>query len=248
MMSRDGAKAVFLYWLGGSGFVIKNKNWIIGIDLYLSDACQNARGEYKRLIPPPLDPADLKLDYLVATHEHRDHFDVGSIHTFLRSETNTKLIGPSTVIKECKKMGIENSRLIKLDRNESINLQRDKISGVFCDHGDQSLDAIGIILEIGGKSIYFTGDTCFRPDLYKLVPLNVPIDLLLVPINGKFGNPDAKEAAYIASWVKPITVIPCHYGLFREHGGNSDEFTKYCGSIVPEAKVEILAVGERFDL
>lgn len=240
--------SVFVYWLGGAGFVIKNGRTVIGIDLYLSDACRNEKEEFKRLIPPPLTPDDLRLDCLIATHEHGDHFDVGSLHRFVSEKTETKLIGTNTVIKECQKLGIDGSRLLSLDRNESICLDEIKISGVFCDHGDQSPDAIGMIMEIEGKSIYFTGDTCYRPDLYKLIPLKEQIDLLLVPINGTFGNPDPKDASYITAWVRPKAVVPCHFWLFKEHGGDPGAFYKHCREIAPDTEIKILAIGEEFCL
>lgn len=237
---------ILLYWLGGAGFVIKKGNTLIGIDIYLSDACRNERDDFKRLIPPPLEPEDIRLDYLISTHEHGDHFDVGSITKFINRETETKLICPATVAKESKKLGIASSSVIELNRNESVNLGDIKIAGVFCDHGTQSPDAIGVIIKIGGRTIYFTSDTCYRSDLYKLVPLKDNIDVLLVPINGKFGNPDSKDASYITSWVKPRIVVPCHFWLFKEHGGDPGEFIACCEEIAPDSKIAVLAIGEEF--
>lgn len=246
IMENDTSDYVFLYWLGGAGFVIKHKNLRIGIDLYLSDACRNEKEEFKRLIPPPLDAEEIMLDYLIATHEHGDHLDVGSLKKFISDKTDTKLIGTGTVLKESRKLGIQDSRIIKLDRNEDIDQGDFKISGVFADHGNQSLDAIGALIEIGGKNIYFTSDTCYRPDIYRLVPLKKEIDLLIVPINGTYGNPDSKDASYITAWVKPKTVVPCHFWLFKEHGGNPGEFVKYCREIAPTSRIKVLAVGEEF--
>jgi L-ascorbate 6-phosphate lactonase len=247
IMKKDaGAESVSLFWLGGAGFVFKYRDLVIGLDLYLSDSCRNDNGDFKRLVPPPVNAEDLELDYLISTHEHGDHLDTGSLSRLININTTTKLIGTGTVQKESLKLGISASRIIRLDRNESITLGQIKISAVFADHGNQSPDAIGVILELGGKRIYFTGDTCFRPDLHRLVPLNGDIDMLLVPINGKYGNPDSKDASYITAWVNPRTVIPCHYWLFKEHGGDPGEFAAVCREIAPGSNIAVLAIGEEF--
>ena len=235
-------------WTGGAGFVIRTDDMLIGLDLYLSDACMQSNDDFKRLIPPPFEPEEIKLDYLICTHEHGDHLDTGSLHKFINEKTNTMLVGTNTVVRECAKLGIASTRMIRLDRGESVRIGDVTVTAVLADHGDLSLDAIGVIISIGGKAIYFTGDTCFRPDLPKLVPLPEKIDVLIVPINGKYGNPDAKDAAYITAWVRPKTVIPCHYWLFKEHGGDPGLFGQYCRAIAPDAKVKILAVGERFEM
>lgn len=237
---------IFLYWLGGVGYIIKSADITIGLDIYLSDSCRNEKNDFKRLVPPPLNAGELRLDYLIATHEHGDHFDIGSIHEIVNKKARTKLIGPGAVMNMAKELGLGEDSLIRLDRNDSLEIGDMKITGVLSDHGEYSPDAIGVIIEIGGKRIYFTGDTCYRPDLPELIPIKGKIDLLLVPINGKFGNPDAKDASYITAWVKPEIVIPCHYWMFKEHGGDPGEFVKWCPQVCPSAKIEVLALGEQF--
>ena len=237
---------VSLYWLGGVGYIIKTNKITLGLDLYLSNSCMNKNGDFKRLIPSLMDAKDIELDYLIATHDHGDHFDVGSIQQFINDGTKTRLIGPDSVINAGKELGLAESKLVKLDRNEQIAVDGIKIRGVFADHGEYSPDAIGVIIEIEGKSIYFTGDTCYRVDFPQLVPIKDKIDLLIVPINGKFGNPDAKDASYITAWVKPQIVIPCHFWMFKEHGGDPGEFVKCCQEIAPSSKIVIPAIGEEF--
>lgn len=237
---------VCLYWFGGMGYIIKNKNHTIGLDIYLSDSCRNEKGDFKRLIPPPVKPQELKLDFLIATHDHGDHFDIGSIPLLLNEKTNTLLIGPVSVIESSKKMNINESKLIKLDRNETKSFNEIIFTGVFADHGKYSTDCIGIIINISKKSVYFTSDTCYRPDLPELIPIKDDIDVLIVPINGKFGNPDAKDASYITAWVKPKIVIPSHFWLFKEHGGDPGQFVDYCSVIAPDSRIEVLAIGEKF--
>ena len=239
----------FLYWLGGVAYIIKTSDMTIGLDLYLSDSCRNERDDFKRLVPAPVLAEELELDFLIATHEHNDHFDIGSIDGIINDKTKTRLIGPGTVMNMAKEeFGIDAKRLIRLDRNKNVEVNRLKISGVFSDHGEYSPDAIGVIIRIEGRSIYFTGDTCYRVDLPELIPIKGYIDLLIVPINGKYGNPDSKDAAYITAWVKPKTVIPCHFWMFKEHGGDPGAFIKYCSEIAPTSRILVPAIGEQLIL
>ena len=235
-----------VFWLGGAGFVIKHCDTVLGIDLYLSDACEGNDDYFKRLMPPPVSPEDIELDYLIVSHEHGDHLDRDSIHGFINHKKKTKLIGTSTVKKESLKLGVPENKILTLDRNESVDLDGFRVSAVYCDHGDGCPDAIGVIVGIGGKRIYFTGDTRYRPSLPGMVGSIGQIDLLIVPINGTFENPDAKDAAYIAAWVKPVVATPCHYWLFKEQCGNPAEFVERCAEIAPDTFVKILTVGEAY--
>lgn len=235
---------ILVYWAGGAGFVVKSKDVTFGIDLYLSDACKGADDAFKRLIPAPFEPDEIELDYLISTHDHGDHLDTGSLKNFINSSTKTKLIGPGSSLKLARDMGIDESRLVSLNRGDSLNLRGLKLKAVFADHGEQSLDAIGVIINLAGRSIYYTGDTCYRVDFPEFVKFDGKVDLLIVPINGKFGNPDSKDAAYFAAWVRPGIVVPCHFWLFKEHGGDPGTFSVYCNEIAPGVEVKVLAIGE----
>ena len=234
---------VAIYWLGGAGFIIKTGQSTIGVDLYLSDAVRSG-DDYKRLTLPPVAPGGLALDLLIASHEHGDHLDTGSIYELVGE--NTTLIGPDSVAELALKLGIAPRNIKAFNRGDIYNNHEYTIRAVAADHGDLSPLAIGFIMNVDGINIYFTGDTCFRIDLDELIDLKESIDILLVPINPAYGNPGAKGAANIASLMGAKTVIPCHYWQFKEHGGDPGEFLKSCIRISPKSDPKILAMGERF--
>ena len=235
---------VLLYWMGGAGYIIKTENMTYGLDLYLSNACEQDNDMFKRLVPAPANAENLKLDFLLSSHEHGDHLDEDSIHSFISKDNKTILVGPRDVVASSKRFGLDQSRVIELNRNETIEIGDMKIRTVTADHADLAPDAIGLIMEVSGKTIYFTGDTCFRTDIKELIELKEDIDVMLVPINGQYGNPDSLEAAYFAQLIKPKVVIPCHYWLFKEHGGDPGQFVKCAEEKAPLSKVKVLAVGE----
>jgi L-ascorbate 6-phosphate lactonase len=234
-----------LFWLGGTSYIIRSKQITIGLDLYLTNSCMQKDGSYNRMIPSPVKPEELELDYLIATHDHGDHFDLSCLKTLMGSKDSTLLIGPTSVKQAAVKSGISENKIIELNRGQEKSLEGLGIRAVMADHGEYAPDCIGVIMNIDGKRIYFTSDGTYRYDLSTLIDLGGKIDVLLVPINGKYGNPDSKEACYITDWVKPEKVMPAHFWMFAEHGGDPGLFQELCKNMVPVVKIVIPAMGEK---
>jgi L-ascorbate metabolism protein UlaG (beta-lactamase superfamily) len=70
----------------------------------------------------------------------------------------------------------------------------------------------GLIVEIGGKTIYHLGDTCLFGDL-ELIGRRHAVDVALVPIGGHY-TMDRDDAVEAVRMVAPRQVIPCHYDTF----------------------------------
>lgn len=233
---------VSIQWLGGAGFLIKYAEVCIGIDLYLSNSCMDREGNLKRLVPVPVDPNSLKMDFLIASHEHGDHLDQGCLTDWFSDDKRLKLIGPSITLASAK--DVPEDQKLRLDRGDSLALRENITAhGVFCDHGEQSPDCIGVLLALGDKTIYFTSDTCYRPDLQELTGIKNP-DVMLVPINPAYGNPGSDGAAKLTKMFSPKMVIPCHYWITKEHGGDPAEFESELLKVSSEIKSTTLAIGE----
>jgi L-ascorbate metabolism protein UlaG (beta-lactamase superfamily) len=70
----------------------------------------------------------------------------------------------------------------------------------------------GLVIELGGKRIYFTGDTALFSDL-ALPSKRGHIDLAVIPIGGHY-TMDRFDAVVAAELIKADQVIPSHYGTF----------------------------------
>ncbi|MBA3866463.1 MAG: metal-dependent hydrolase [Solirubrobacterales bacterium] len=70
----------------------------------------------------------------------------------------------------------------------------------------------GMIIKLGGKTIYHTGDTCLFGDL-KLIAERDPVDILMLPIGGHY-TMDRHDAVLAVEMVGAETVIPMHYDTF----------------------------------
>src|SRR2546422_814566 len=62
-----------------------------------------------------------------------------------------------------------------------------------------------------GRSVYHTSDTALHPLVLAAAPREP--DVMLVPINGKWGNPGPEQAAEFAATLRPRFVLPNHYDL-----------------------------------
>ncbi len=50
---------------------------------------------------------------------------------------------------------------------------------------------------------------------------------MIAPINGRFGNMDAKQMCLLAKSLTPHILIPFHFGMFGEHNGKIEDFSRY---------------------
>ncbi len=70
----------------------------------------------------------------------------------------------------------------------------------------------GLIIEMGGLTIYVAGDTCLFGDM-ELIGKRHGVDVALLPIGGHY-TMDRHDAAYAAELIGANKVIPIHYDTF----------------------------------
>lgn len=220
-MKCNGLRITFA---GQAGFILESSSgYTVGIDLYLSNCCQRYFG-FKRLMPYLYDPQELDLDLLIATHAHYDHFDPDSVPLVL-SNGKTELVAACDVKAEAQRLGLDESRITYLKEGEVFRNEDICVKAVPCDHGPETPDAIGLLIEMDSKRIYIAGDTAYREDNFSDPQLAEP-DVFIMPINGAFGNMDSVAGAKAAGVVRPKLCIPCHFWNFAEHGGDPAVFAK----------------------
>jgi L-ascorbate metabolism protein UlaG (beta-lactamase superfamily) len=105
------------------------------------------------------------------------------------------------------------------------------------EHGNPS----GLVIEIGGVTVYHAGDTCLFGDM-KLIAERDPIDVALLPIGGHY-TMDRHDAVVAAEFVGAETVIPMHYDTFPPIETDAGAF-KADVEAQTSAQVVVLAPGE----
>ncbi len=230
-----------VFFLGQAGFIFKTPGGeLCAIDPYLSDCCERYFG-FKRLMPHILDARELVLDTLILSHAHFDHFDPDSVPV-LMANGKTRMIGAKDTAAECERLGLKDN-ITYLSCGETVIAGEISVKGMPCDHGELAPDALGLLLNIAGKRIYIMGDTAYRPDLLDNPEIQ-GVDLLILPINGAFGNLNEEQAARVIATIKPSLAVPCHFWNFAEHGGDPGKFQKAMAQIAPDAAFRLMRQGE----
>jgi L-ascorbate metabolism protein UlaG (beta-lactamase superfamily) len=101
--------------------------------------------------------------------------------------------------------------------------------------------AAGLVINIGGKTVYHLGDTCLFGDM-KLIAERTPVDIALVPIGGHY-TMDRHDAVIAADLIGASTVIPMHYNTFPPIEADAEAFKADVESKT-SSKVVVLDPGE----
>lgn len=107
--------------------------------------------------------------------------------------------------------------------------------------GSYTTNPCGVVVTIGGKTVYHTGDTGLTLEMQLLAGT---VDLMLVPIGDNY-TMGVEDAARAVEFVKPKSVIPMHYNTWDLIRADPQAFRRLVGSA---ADVTILSPGESYTL
>lgn len=222
-----GPDQAALWFLGQAGYVIRSAGVTVAIDPYLTNSAAANAPEFTRLFPPPILPEDLRVDLFLVTHDHLDHLDPETIRRYPH-QTHTQFVAPRFAARKLIELGVPPQQVLRLDSGDLWNGPNLTIRGVFAlPTGADVLDTTGFLLTFAnGRNVYHTADTAFTPLLLQAAPKGV--EVLLAPINGKWGNLNAERAAELTAAVGPRYVLPNHYDLMALNSENPETFRWFC--------------------
>lgn len=220
-----------LWWLGQAGYIIKAEGITIAIDPYLSDAAAGTP-EFSRLYPPPMEPEELDVNVYIVTHDHLDHLDPETV-TRYRFKDRTLFVAPRQAARKLADLGVPERQLVVLHAGETWRFGVMELVGVFAlPTGTDVLDTTGYLIRFdNGRSVYHTSDTEFHPLVVAAAPRKP--EVMLVPINGKWGNPGPEKAALFTREIQPNHVLPNHYDLMALNAENPETFSWFCSQQGP---------------
>lgn len=149
-------------------------------------------------------------DVIFITHEHFDHYDIGSITNVKKS--SSIIVAPETMKDKLMKDGMADlSRDIFLSPGADVEIDGIKVKGVSAYNMTKPFHPktnnwLGYILEMDGVSYYIAGDT---DALEENKAINC--DIAFLPIGGGY-TMDKQEAYDFTEALMPKVVIPTHYG------------------------------------
>ena len=237
-LAQAPAGKVEVLWLGQSCFRITTPSGkVIVTDPWL---LQNPK------TPPAYKKLDAlgKIDALLVTHGHGDHFAdapaLAKMHNVpLRApgDMNATLVAlgilPAALAPRFNKGGtVEVAPGIKVtavraEHSSAINWRNPATEKDEVHFGGEPL---GYIIELeNGFIIYHAGDTAVFGDM-KYIGERYQPDLALVPIGGNFTMDPADAAYAVRELIRPKAVIPMHYGANPLAKGTAKEFVDAMGA------------------
>lgn len=213
----------------------------------------------RRKVGPGLKIEQLpKLDIILQSHTHWDHFHIPSIKKLAHEDTTMIISKNCTDLVE----GMTFKEVIELDEGDIHEHSEIRISTYKPHHWGQRVPwesedrgYNGYVIEKNGKTIFFSGDTGYGP-VFKQVRENHDVDLALLPIGAY--TPDEfrkvhmnpEDALRAKEELGAKRMIPFHFGSFRLSQESMSEPPNMLRELVEErdlSGVNILFNGEYYE-
>ena len=186
-----------------------------------------------------------KVDLILVTHAHFDHFADAPA---LAQLNNAPMYGPAGLNQSLVTLGILPTALSpRFGKGGTITpLGPDiKITATRAEHSSElnwrnpatgkdethvGGEPVGFIIELeNGFKIYHMGDTGLFGDM-KLIGEYYKPDLILIPIGGHFVMDPKDAAVSTREFLKPKYAIPIHYGTTPQLKGTPEEYISAMGN------------------
>jgi L-ascorbate metabolism protein UlaG (beta-lactamase superfamily) len=225
---------------------------------FLTDPVMGARiPAVKREIPPGLDISDLPpLTAVLISHAHYDHFDMATLRDL---PTEVPIILPPRTRGLAGSLG--DRPLVELGRWEHRDFPGARVTAVPADHygGRIMLDSLfrpasGYVIESGGVSVYFAGDTG-SSNAFQAIGARFDLDLALLPIGAyrprwimKWVHMNPPEALDAFQVLGADFMVPIHWGTFKLSLEPMDEPVRWLETVAEEKgltpRVIVVPAGE----
>jgi len=226
----------------------------IGGATILTDPWFSERAFYHPGEPVSHRPETLPhLDAVLISHEHYDHCDLKAFRRY--RDRHVPMIVADPVEATARKAGFTDVRPLKPWQAARVG----DIT-IHAAPGEHGVQEVTYVIEGGGRSVYFAGDTLLVPELLTLTERYGPLDLALLPINGLILRTDhdrqvvmnAEDAAELTAALRPGLVVPQHYAftggpigdrLFLRSDKDPERFVDAVHRRTPGQPVEIIEPG-----
>jgi len=169
----------------------------------------------RRGADPPAE-ARREVTAVLISHLHHDHLDLPSLRML---GAGTPIVAPRGAGRMLRRAGF--TSVDEIAAGESLRLGGAVLRAWPAVHdgrrgrwGDRA-PALGFVVEGGGRSVYFAGDTDLFPEMEELA--RPRLDLALLPVWGwgptlGAGHMDPRRAADAAALIRPRVAVPIHWG------------------------------------
>ena len=170
----------------------------------------------------PVSAEEVDPTHILVTHGHVDHLvDAAAV----AKRTGAPTLALVETGAWLGKQGVE--ELLQPNLGGTVTFDWGWVKLVQAFHSSETPDntvtyASGLVINIGGQTVYHLGDTCLFGDL-RLIAERTPVDVALIPIGGHW-TMDRHDAVVAADLIGAGTVVPCHYNTFPPIETDADAF------------------------
>ncbi|MEX0653555.1 MAG: metal-dependent hydrolase [Phycisphaeraceae bacterium] len=190
-----------LTYLGHAGFLFDDGRHQLAVDPFLTG---NELARHK--------PGDITCQHIALTHGHEDHF--GDTLAIAQAN-NAELIAVHEICNYAASQGVE--KINPGNTGGRIDTDFGYIAFTQAFHsssyqGQYMGMPCGLIIHMGGVTLYHCGDTTLFSDMRLIADIYQP-DLAVIPVGDRF-TMGPELAARAAEMIRPRIAIPVHYKTF----------------------------------
>ena len=163
---------------------------------------------------PGIALADLpRIDYVFASHLHRDHFHRAAIRTM--GNPSMQIVGTVGTADHCKTLTLR--AVHELAPWQQVTVGPFTVHATPCEHTGPLPAEVNFIIDCGDLRLFFGGDCRWSSAFAEIKKRFTDIDVAMLPVGGTliFGTRttmDPGDAARAAEVLDPRFVIPIHEG------------------------------------
>jgi len=220
-------------YLGHSAFLLEAEGKTVAVDPFLRDNPMAAVG-----------PEEIAPGTILLTHAHNDH--VGDTIAIAK-RTGAKVIATYELGQWLGRQGVAGAApaahggTVTFDGGTVKLVPAWHTSSYFDGENDVAPGVpAGLVVRMGGATVYFAGDTCLFGDM-RLIG-EEGLDVAVLPIGDNF-TMGPKDAARAVEFLGVKTVIPCHYNTEPAIRQDPEVFKRLVEE-QPGVRCVVLAPGE----
>lgn len=254
-------------WIGHSSFLLR----LGGYSVLFDPVFGNISPVYPRLLPAALQVDQLEqVDFVVISHNHRDHMDATSLLAIKRRFPHATIVVPEGNGTWFTRRGFSSVQEFSWWQSQVFQAQLDvdcplKLTCLPAAHWSQRLlldknRALwsSWLVECAGKSLYFAGDTYYEQHFCEIAQAYPSIDIALLPIGPaeprewlrkSHIGPDEAGLAFLELGARHM--VPMHWGAFPFGGERFDlpldllcRWWEKNGDLLADKQLHCLKVGQ----
>ncbi len=168
-----------------------------------------------------------RADIVLISHDHFDHCSAEDIAKVAKADT--AMVAIASCRTQLEKLGGE---LVIVEPGDEVEVKGVAVKAVPAYNTNKNFHPkaaghVGYVFTLGGKRIYFAGDTDHIPEMK-----DIEADIALLPVSGTYVM-TAEEAVAAAGDIDPEVAIPMHYDDIVGTSADAERFAeKYSGKTV----------------